>query len=143
LSTERRPIVNDRKIPIQNGLCSQSDRHNAHPAFGLSLTIRVLANWCAAGNPKEMVVASLRRRCMGVMVRELDSDLLILDTEAAQIHQLNRTASFIWRNLDDAPAPEQLAGLLVEAFDVEEQVALTDVLETLQRFRGLNLIVEA
>ena len=88
-------------------------------------------------------MASLRRRCMGVMVRELDSDLLILDTEAAQIHQLNRTASFIWRNLDDAPAPEQLAGLLVEAFDVEEQVALTDVLETLQRFRGLNLIVEA
>ena len=87
-------------------------------------------------------MASLRRRRVGVMVRDLDGDLLILDTEADQIHQLNQTASYIWRHLDEAPAPEQLAGLLAEAFDVEEQVALTDVLEALERFRGLNLVLE-
>jgi hypothetical protein len=87
-------------------------------------------------------VALLRRRRAGVMVRDLDGDLLILDTEADQIHQLNRTASYIWRHIDEAPAPEQLAGLLVEAFQVEKQVALTDVLKTLTRFRGLNLVLE-
>ena len=87
-------------------------------------------------------MASLRRRCAGVMVRELDGDLLILDTEADQIHQLNETASYIWHHLDEVPALEQLAGVLREAFDVEEQVALRDVLETLNRFRGLNLVLE-
>lgn len=85
-------------------------------------------------------MASLRRRRVGIMVRGFDDDLLILDTEANQIHQLNQTASIIWRNVDESTAPEQLAGLLAETFDVEERVALTDVLETLERFRGLNLV---
>jgi len=87
-------------------------------------------------------VALLRRRSVGVTVRELDGDLLILDTEADQIHQLNETASYIWRHLDEAGALEQLAGVLAEAFDVEEQVALRDVHETLKRFRDLNLVLE-
>lgn len=76
------------------------------------------------------------------MVRDLDGDLLILDTEADQIHQLNQTASYIWGHVDEAPAPEHLAGLLVDAFQVDEQVALADVRETLMRFRSLNLVLE-
>ena len=91
---------------------------------------------------KEFAVAFLCRRRAGVMVRDLDGDVLILDTEANRIHQLNPTASYIWRHVDEARVPEQLAGLLAEAFDVEEQVALVDVLETLRRFQGLNLVSE-
>ncbi len=77
------------------------------------------------------------------MVRDLDSDLLLLDTEADRIHQLNQTATFIWRHVEEAPSPERLAGLLAEAFDVDEQVAQRDVLEALKRLRALNLVVEA
>lgn len=76
------------------------------------------------------------------MVRDLDSDLLLLDTEGDQIHQLNQAATFIWRHVEEAPSPERLAALLAEAFDVDEQVAQTDVLETLKRLRALNLVVE-
>lgn len=90
----------------------------------------------------EVALASLRRRGAGILVRDLDGDLLILDTEADRIHQLNRTASYIWRHVDEAPAAEQLARLLVDAFQVDVRVALTDVVETLTRFRRLNLIVE-
>jgi Coenzyme PQQ synthesis protein D (PqqD) len=85
----------------------------------------------------------VRRRPDGVTVREVEGDLLILDLDAGQIHKLNQTASHIWRHLDAAPAPEQLARILGEAFEVEEEVALMDVLETLRRFRELNLITEA
>jgi hypothetical protein len=74
------------------------------------------------------------------MVRDLDSDLVLLDTVANQIHQLNQTASFIWRNVDEAPSPERLAGLLAEAFDVDEQVAQHDVHAALERFSALNLV---
>ena len=88
-------------------------------------------------------MAFLCRRRPGVMVRDLDGDVLILDTEANRIHQLNPTASYIWRHVDEARIPEQLAGLLAEAFDVEEQLALVDVLETLRRFQALNLVLEA
>lgn len=90
-----------------------------------------------------VVLASLRRRLVGMMVRDLDSDLLLLDTEADRIHQLNQTATFIWRHVEEAPSPERLAGLLAEAFDVDEQVAQRDVLEALKRLRALNLVVEA
>ena len=84
----------------------------------------------------------VRRRPNELMVREVEGDLLILDLEAGKIHQLNQTASYIWRHIDAAPAPEHLARILGESFDVDEQVALRDVLEALRRFRELNLISE-
>lgn len=87
-------------------------------------------------------MASLRRRLLGVMVRDLDGDLLLLDTKADQIHQLNQTAAFIWRHVEEVPSPERLAGLVAVAFDVDEQVVHKDVLETLERFKTLNLVVE-
>lgn len=76
------------------------------------------------------------------MVRDLESELLLLDTEGDQIHKLNRTASFIWRHVGEAESPEELACLLAQAFDVEEHVALGDVVDTLKRFRALNLVLE-
>jgi hypothetical protein len=78
-----------------------------------------------------------------MMVRDLDSDLLILDTEANQIHQLNQTATFIWRRVEEAPSPERLAEMLAEAFGVDANVAQRDVLETLERFSALNLVVDS
>jgi Coenzyme PQQ synthesis protein D (PqqD) len=87
-------------------------------------------------------VASLRKRFAGVMVRDLESELLLLDTEADQIHKLNRTASFIWRHVGEADSPATLAGLVAQEFDVEEHVALRDVVDTLKRFMALNLVLE-
>ena len=77
------------------------------------------------------------------MVRDLDREVLLLDTESNQIHQLNPTASFIWRKCDEARSTEEMAKLLVQEFDVEEDIALRDVIETVARLRALNLVVEA
>lgn len=85
----------------------------------------------------------LRRRLMGMMVRDLGGDLLLLDTETDRIHQLNQTATFIWRHVEEAPSPEGLARLLAEAYDINEEIAQRDVLETLNRFRALGLVVES
>ena len=35
-----------------------------------------------------------------VISREIDDELLVLDTESNRIHQLNRTAGVIWRLCD-------------------------------------------
>jgi hypothetical protein len=85
-------------------------------------------------------VSALRRRLDGVVTCDMDSDLLLLDAETDQIHQLNATATFIWRHVEEAPSPELLAGLLVDAFEVDEQVALRDVFDTLTRFSALKLV---
>jgi len=76
------------------------------------------------------------------MEREVDQEILLLDTESDQIHQLNQTATFIWRRCDEIASPEHLAILLAQEFNVPEHVALRDVGDTLSRLRALNLIVE-
>jgi PqqD family protein of HPr-rel-A system len=84
----------------------------------------------------------LRRRREGIMVREVVGDMLLLDSESGEIHQLNETATFIWRNCEEAPTAERLAAMLASEFDVAHDVAARDVEDALGRLRALNLLVE-
>lgn len=74
------------------------------------------------------------------MVREIDGEILMLDTLSNQVHQLNRTASFIWRMCDAGTMPETIASALASKFAVDEETALNDVVETLSKLRLLNLL---
>ena len=50
-------------------------------------------------------MTALRRRLKKVVVREVEGEILLLDTGANLIHQLNETASFVWRRCDAAASP--------------------------------------
>jgi hypothetical protein len=84
-----------------------------------------------------------RRRRDGIMAREVVDDILLLDTASGQIHQLNRTAGFIWRRCEEAPSVEGIAELLTAEFDVGHDRAVKDVLDALSRLQKLNLVVES
>lgn len=86
-------------------------------------------------------MASLRRRESGLAIREVNGEVLVLDTESDKIHQLNRTASFIWHKCGEVESEADIAALLASEFDVEEHIALKDVAETLIRLRALKLIM--
>ena len=88
-------------------------------------------------------LTNLRRRQKAVMVREIDSELLLLDTESNLIHKLNHTASFIWHSLENVRSIEELAQRLAKEYEVEEHLAIRDVLEILTRLLKLNLVVVA
>lgn len=83
------------------------------------------------------------RRADSVLVREIDGEVVILDTQSGRIHQLNRTASFIWRMCDEATTPQDIAAALAREFDVDEATALEDVQKTLSLLRTLKLLVPA
>src|SRR5258708_112213 len=85
----------------------------------------------------------LRKRERAVMVRELDREVLLLDTESNLIHKLNQTASFIWRMLDHVRSTEEIARMLAKEFEVEEHVAVDDVTSMLEKLRELKLLVAA
>ncbi len=85
----------------------------------------------------------LRRRTEGVFIREVVDDMLLLDTQSGQIHQVNQTAAFIWRNCEEVPSVERLAELLAIEFDVGQDIAVKDITDALRRFRELNLLIEA
>lgn len=84
----------------------------------------------------------MTKRRAAIMVREVGDEVLLLDTDAGVIHQLNPTASFIWRKSGVLADPEEIARHLVQDFDVPEEVALRDVHETLARLQTLRLITE-
>lgn len=78
----------------------------------------------------------------GMIVREVDGALLILDTASNHIHQLNETASIVWRMRREGAAPQDIAATLATAFAVEEGQALADVHDTLQRLESLHLLTQ-
>jgi hypothetical protein len=76
------------------------------------------------------------------MVREVDSELLLLDTEADRIHQLNRTASFIWQRCDGDQSADEIAQMIATEFAVDSKTAMRDVVDTLGKLQALNLVAE-
>jgi len=83
----------------------------------------------------------LRKRMNGIIIREVGDELLLLDVEADLVHQLNETASSIWRSCDDAASPEAIADLLAARYDVDAEVALKDVRDTVEKLRALKLVL--
>jgi hypothetical protein len=85
-------------------------------------------------------MTKLLRRRDGLSVREVDRELLILDTETNQVHQLNETASFVWRNIDEAGSAEAIAGLLVKSYAAEPDRLVEDVRQIVHRLVVLGLV---
>ena len=85
----------------------------------------------------------LVKRREGIISRRVQRELLLLDTEYEQVHQFNESASFIWDTWDQVSDEAELAKRLAQKFDVEENVALNDVIAIGGRLRELNLLVDA
>jgi len=86
------------------------------------------------------VTTPLRRRLDSLTIREVDGELLVLDTSANRIHQLNRMAALIWQSCDSADSPEDIADRIAAEFDVDREVALADVRRLLEDFRTAGLL---
>jgi Coenzyme PQQ synthesis protein D (PqqD) len=82
------------------------------------------------------------RRVHGILVREVDRELLLLDTENDRVHQLNETASFVWRQVDDAGSAEEIAALMAGAYAADPAVLADDVNQILRRLVDMGLIIE-
>jgi PqqD family protein of HPr-rel-A system len=76
----------------------------------------------------------------GLLLREVGGELLVLDTEADQIHQLNSTASEIWRLHQAGSSASQIAEALANRFEVDKDKAEEDVIQALQDLRALGVI---
>jgi hypothetical protein len=74
-------------------------------------------------------------------VREVSDGILLLDMEAAQIHQLNATAAFIWRHCDGVASAADIAASVAREYDVEESAAAQHVEMALSELRTLNLVL--
>jgi len=76
-----------------------------------------------------------------LMLSRVQKELLLLDMECKQIHQLNETASFIWDMWNQVPDTGKIAKLLAQKFDVDEHLAMSDVSSMVEKLRELKLLV--
>ena len=83
------------------------------------------------------------RRTTALAARDMDDEVLLLDMHSNRIHQLNPTASFIWRQLVAPVSVEEVAASLVRAFQIGPEVAARDAADALERLKGLDLILES
>jgi hypothetical protein len=80
------------------------------------------------------------RKKVGLLVREVNGEILVLDTEADRIHQLNESASLIWRLHEAGVDAKAIASSLAIEFDLDKHRAHTDVKAALEQFRALKII---
>jgi hypothetical protein len=82
---------------------------------------------------------ALCRQFDGFLEREVDGEILLLDTESNLIHQLNRTASLIWRKCQEGASPWEIADVLAKEFEVEEDRARADVERTVAQLEQIGV----
>jgi hypothetical protein len=83
---------------------------------------------------------STERRRDGLLVREVDGEVLVLDAEADRIHQLNASASLIWRLHESGVDAAKIASAFAIEYDLDKHRAYNDVKAALEQFRALKLI---
>jgi len=72
----------------------------------------------------------------------VEGELLILDTQAGRIHQLNATAALVWRRLNEGKDPEAVAVELTERFEIDLPTARADVGRTIEMLRSEGLVFD-
>ena len=76
----------------------------------------------------------------GLVEQEVEGDIIVLDKAAGLIHQLNPTAGEIWRACDGQRNSDDIAALIAKQYDIDAEVAKSDVLSALQQLEEQDLI---
>lgn len=76
----------------------------------------------------------------GITVQTVGDEMVVLDQDNDQIHQLNATASIILSHCDGERSDLMIADELVRQFDIDQSVAINDVQNALVQLRELELV---
>ena len=76
----------------------------------------------------------------GLALEYADDELVIVEKQSGQVHQLNSTATLVWRGLDEELAVGEIAAKLADRFDVDLKTAEVDVAEIISQLREVSLL---
>ncbi|OQW52853.1 MAG: hypothetical protein A4S09_08390 [Proteobacteria bacterium SG_bin7] len=72
--------------------------------------------------------------------QEMDDQILVLMPKQNTVHELNATASFLWKNIDGELSIKDLTDLLVEEFDVTLETAQKDIQDFITEMKTQGLL---
>jgi hypothetical protein len=82
-------------------------------------------------------------QAMHVALKEIDGETLVLDREHGKVHQLNATASFIWRQCDGHTSIAEITAATAREFGSDLATIENDVVQAIRQMESLHLIVLA
>jgi len=75
--------------------------------------------------------------------REVEGEVVIISPEDSVLHELNATASFIWKQATGELRTEEISVRMAGEFEVSEETALADTREMVQHLTDKKLLVPA
>jgi Coenzyme PQQ synthesis protein D (PqqD) len=75
--------------------------------------------------------------------REIGGEIVIISPDDSQVHELNETASAIWRQADGTKTWDEIAVRVVAEFEVELNEARADVAQLAAVLSEKRLLLEA
>ena len=72
--------------------------------------------------------------------REVEGSVVIISPEDSVLHELNETASFIWKRATGEHSVPQIAAQLAAEFEVDAATAEHDTAELLEQFTNKRLL---
>jgi len=76
----------------------------------------------------------------GITIQAVGDEMVVLDQDNDQIHQLNATASLILSHCDGQKSDLLIADELVRQFDIDRNTAISDVQSAIVQLRELELV---
>jgi methyltransferase-like protein len=76
-----------------------------------------------------------------INVQIADGELLILNKQNNQIHQLNEVASYIWTHIDGSVGMDSLVSAVLEKYEVTETIARQDVSAILEELVYKGIVI--
>jgi len=87
-------------------------------------------------------MAALRLRPDTLHWRRIDDEVIAIDIRASTYLSANGSGALLWEALAEGATREELAELLVHAFDIDRARAITDVESFLDDLTGRGLLVD-
>lgn len=75
-----------------------------------------------------------------LVAENADGELIVLDKDGGEVHQLNQSAAMIWSSLGEGMSSNEIAELLTDTFDIEHERAVVDVKAAVEQFIKLGLL---
>lgn len=75
--------------------------------------------------------------------REIEGEIVIISPNNSVLHELNETASFVWKRLDGRRSGAEIATSLAAEYDVKPEDALGDIETLVEELASRQLLVPA
>lgn len=80
------------------------------------------------------------KRRTDVTTRDVDGETLILDRKNEDVHQLNRSASYVWQYCDGQKSTHEIAMSMAKDFTIDLEAAERDVVDLITKLTALGLL---